>query len=210
MLHRAAQRGERPLVSELAPAHHPVQTEHEIGAALVVTERLHEQRLTVGALGEVRSRAPSVETCLRELRERLPDCGEAVGDRLAGRPPGRSAEHDHHQRPGQPPTEHGAERVEGDLLRHEVDEGQREHEHPTDAASAHGSTTAPRRSAPPVTAAMPYAVGKPSVMNPSSVVDIDDLDAGLGIELLEHRGESIRHDRGRPDRQEEAPAAICV
>ena len=130
VLDGAAQRGERPLVAEVVGLEPPVEAEQQVGAALVVAERLDEQlrrrrwrrRSTASIRG--RRRRPL------ELAQRQPDCGEPVDDGWAvGRRDGAPSD-DEHGGAAQPADDGGRSRRR------------------TTPASEEGETTTARSSGP--------------------------------------------------------------
>ena len=114
VLDGAAQRRERLLVAEVVGLQAPVHAEHEVGAALVVAEGLHEQLPAVDGLPEVRRGAASVDARRFEPAQRHVHPGEPGGDRSAGRAPGRRAQHDEDGGPGEPSRHRRGDGVEVD------------------------------------------------------------------------------------------------
>ena len=95
------------LVSEVVGLDAAVEAEEEVGAALVVAQRLDEQLRAVGGDAEVRGRAARVHTGPLELHDRQTDGAEPRDDRFRGRPTRRRAAHDQHDRPAQPADREG-------------------------------------------------------------------------------------------------------
>ena len=132
VLDGAPQRRVGLLVAEVPGLDPPVDAEHEIGAALVGTERLHEQLRAIGRGGEVGGRAAGVEAGLLELGQRLADRGQPRSDARAGRPLGRTPEEHDHRRTGGPSGEDRHQGVERDRRLDEVDEGDGHRQRPPD------------------------------------------------------------------------------
>ena len=142
VLDRAPQRGERSLVAQLVTADLAVHPEQEVGAALVGSERLDEQRLAVRRGPEVRRRAAGVDAGLLQVGERHADLGQPGRDGGQRRTAGRAAEHDEGGRAGKPAAEHGAEGVERGRGDQEVVQREGDDQRPTDPA---GPPAEPRR-----------------------------------------------------------------
>ena len=208
MLDAAAERREGLLVTEVAAAYPAIEAEHQVGAALVLAERLDEH---------VRCRpaaAPKYGVDRERRRSPAPsarghaDGGQPVGDRAARRAPERRAEE--RRAPRRRRTSRSARRAPSRTrrvtARNRVTVSPTTNAHPArrQRRLSHGAAAAMTA----LTAASPAAVGKERLGQRTDVVVRSSTDAvGAGRELLEQEGrtaaataatETVARNRHRP------------
>ncbi len=132
------QRRERALVAEVAALQLAVDPEHEVGAALVPSEHLHEQSITVGRHREVGGRSAGVDARRRDVVDGEPDRRQSGGDRLGAGPPRRGADDHDRGGAGEPSEEHGLHRSERHLRRQRAHQHERDDGDPSDLAPPAG------------------------------------------------------------------------
>ena len=136
VLDGAAQRRERSFVAEVAALQLAVDPEHEVGAAFVLAEDLHEQPIAARHDGEVRRRSACIDTRRCDLVDREADCGEPGGDRLGVGASCRRTDRHERSGSGEPPEERCLDRTERHLRREGPHHCQPDHGGPSGAAPA--------------------------------------------------------------------------
>ena len=209
------QRRERTLVAEVAAVDHSVEPEEEVGAALVLAQRLDEEALTVGRLPEVRASS--------RVRRRSPASAPRAARRrpkARRRSPGRS----------------GAARVprgsRGSTLRRVHPHTRARVESKATADTRRWTTHIARATAQPNATSSPAqprgccgesgserrdrAVGRPAARagEGAEVVEIDDRSDRGGVNDLEQRhqspGDHDRHDDCAESRRPPSRARVTM